>query len=60
MKEYTGKGKAAFIEGSTFKTIIPLPDRKGIVINDTINDTVSDTVKERLSKGVKLLLKSQE
>lgn len=52
MKEYAGKGKAVFIEGWTFKTIIPLPDRKAIAISDTI----SDTVKERLSKAVKLLL----
>lgn len=40
IKDYTGKGKATFIEGETFKTIIPLPDRKVIAINDTINDTV--------------------
>ena len=52
MKEYAGKGKAIFIEGGTFKTIIPLPDRKAIAINDTI----SDTIKERLIKAVKLLL----
>ncbi|MEJ0103813.1 MAG: HTH domain-containing protein [Bacteroidota bacterium] len=40
-----------FIEGGTFKTIIPLLDRTTIAINDTI----SDTIKERLSKAVKLL-----
>jgi len=56
IKAYAGKGKAVFIEGGTFKTIIPLPDRKAISINDTINDTVSDSIKERLSKAIELLL----
>lgn len=67
-KEYADKGKAVFIEGGTFTTIIPLPHIKAIkisdaisdaisdVINDTINDTISDTIKERLSKAIKLLL----
>lgn len=48
-KEYAGNGKAVFIEGGTFKTIIPLPERKVIVLNDTVNDTVNDMVK-KLSK----------
>ena len=39
-KEYAAKGKAVFIEGETFRTIIPLPYGKAILINDTINDTV--------------------
>lgn len=48
-----------FIEGGTFKTIIPLPNRTTIAINDTISDTINDTIsgaiKERLGKAVKLL-----
>jgi|GEM_PF-2782136 len=45
MKEYAGKGKAVFIEDGTFKSIVPLPDGKAVMIDDTANDTVSDTVK---------------
>ncbi|HVZ55660.1 MAG TPA: ATP-binding protein [Chitinophagaceae bacterium] len=55
-KEYADKGKAIFIEGGTFKTIIPLPDIKVNKISDAINDTINDTIKERLSKAIKLLL----
>ncbi|MFT4155400.1 HTH domain-containing protein [Parafilimonas sp.] len=55
-KAYAGKGKAVFIEGKTFKTIIPLPDSKTISINDTINDTINDSMKERLNRVVQLLL----
>jgi ATP-dependent DNA helicase RecG len=66
VKEYSGKGKAVFTEGPTFKTVIPLPDQKGIAttettngpindaINDTINGPISDSIKDRLSKAVKL------
>ena len=61
--EYAGRGKAVFIEGGTFKTIIPLPNKKDKVINDTINDTIndfiSDSIKERLSNAIKLLLEKQ-
>lgn len=68
LKEYSGKGKAEFIEGGTFKTIIPLPDGKAVKVSDTVNDTIndtingtingtiSDTIKERLGKAVKLIL----
>jgi len=57
VKEYAGRGKALFIEGSTFKTIIPVPDEKVQAsdtvyntVDDTVNDTVNDTVKGRLAK----------
>jgi ATP-dependent DNA helicase RecG len=50
MKEYAGKGKAVFVEGGTFKTIIPLPGGKVMVVDDTVNDTVNDTVKKRLKQ----------
>ena len=56
-KEYAGKGKAVFIEGGTFKTIIPIPDRKVIVADDTVNDTVNDTVKQRMIKVIQELAK---
>jgi ATP-dependent DNA helicase RecG len=56
-KTYAGAGQAAFIEGSTFKTVVPLPeetDGPAVNINDTINDTVNelddtvnDTIKQR-------------
>lgn len=55
MKEYAGKGKAVFIEDWTFKTTIPPPDRKAIVINDTVSDTVNDTIKKRLVRIILLL-----
>jgi ATP-dependent DNA helicase RecG len=51
MKEYADKGKAVFIEGGTFKTIIPVPERKTIGIDDTANDTV----KKRLVRIILLL-----
>lgn len=68
IKEYAGKGKAVFIEGETFKTIVALPGGKvnamsdtiSDTINDTINgminDTISDLIKERLIKAIKLLI----
>ncbi len=40
IKEYAGIGKAVFIEGGTFKTVIPLPDGKTVATDDTVNDTV--------------------
>ena len=49
MKEYAENGRAMFIEGRTFKTIIPRPDRKAIVISDTINDTVNDTINDTIN-----------
>ncbi|WP_127132700.1 HTH domain-containing protein [Pseudoflavitalea rhizosphaerae] len=67
MREYAGNGRAMFIEGRIFKTIIPRPESKTIVINDaiidtvngaingTINGTISDLIKDRLSKAIKLL-----
>ena len=51
MSAYSGKGKAVFIEGGTFKTIIPLPDGKAIAIDDTVNDTV----KKRLIQIIRQL-----
>jgi ATP-dependent DNA helicase RecG len=59
-KEYAGKGKAVFIEGSTFKTIIPLPDGKAIIADDTVSDTVNDTVNDTtdtVKKRMILLIK---
>lgn len=56
-KEYAGKGKAVFIEGGTFKTIVPLPDGKPTAIGDTVNDTVSDTVKRRMTMIIRELIK---
>ena len=56
-KEYAGKGKAVFIEGGTFKTLIPLPVGKIIITDDTVNDTVNDTVKKRL---VQIILQLQD
>ncbi|HRP58296.1 ATP-binding protein [Agriterribacter sp.] len=53
MKEYVGKGKAFFIEGATFKTIVSLPDGKAVVINDTVNDTV----KQRMKRVIQELIK---
>lgn len=38
---------AVFMEGVTFKAIIPLPHRK---VADTVNDTVNDTVTRRLAQ----------
>lgn len=58
-KEYAGRGKAVFIEGGTFKTIIPLPEGKVIVVNDTINDTVNDIVKKRLGRIILLSYNNQ-
>lgn len=62
-KEYAGRGKAVFIEGGTFKTIIPLPEGKVIAVNDTINDTINDTVndivKKRLGRIILLLYNNQ-
>lgn len=46
MKEYAGNGRAMFIEGRIFRTIIPRPGSKRVAINDTINDSVSDTVND--------------
>jgi ATP-dependent DNA helicase RecG len=43
VKEYTGNEGTLFIEGSIFKTIIPIPSGLTSDINDTVN-TVSDTV----------------
>jgi hypothetical protein len=40
IKEYSDKGKAVFIEASTFETTILLPDGKMTLIADTVNDTV--------------------
>ncbi|RXK83977.1 HTH domain-containing protein [Filimonas effusa] len=62
-KEYAGKGNAEFLEGSTFKTIIPLNFRNTVssvdtvtdTVNDTVSDTVNDTVKQRLTKIIKEL-----
>ncbi|ATL49571.1 hypothetical protein COR50_21670 [Chitinophaga caeni] len=56
-KEYAGKGKAVFIEGGTFKTLIPLPVGKTIITDDTVNDTVNDAVKKRL---VQIILQLQD
>lgn len=60
-KEYAGKGKPVFIEGKTFKTIIPLPDGAPVPLSDTVNDTVSDTVndtvKQRMVWVIKELIK---
>ncbi|NCT75122.1 MAG: HTH domain-containing protein [Chitinophagaceae bacterium] len=58
-KEYAGRGKAVFIEGGTFKTIIPLPEGKVIAVNDTINDTVNDIVKKRLGRIILLSYNNQ-
>ncbi len=49
-KEYADEGKAVFIEGGTFKTIIPRLDGKVIAIGDTVNDTVNDTVSATVKK----------
>jgi len=54
-KEYTGRGKAVFIEGGTFKTIIPLPEGKAI----TVNDTVNNIVKKRLGWIILLVYNNQ-
>ena len=56
--QYAGKGKAAFIEGTTFKTAIPLPYSKIEVINDTVNDIVNDTVNDTVNDIVKRRLVS--
>jgi len=42
-----------FIEGGTFKAIIPLPDGKAIAIDDTVNDTV----KQRMIRVIQELAK---
>ncbi|HEX3934473.1 MAG TPA: RNA-binding domain-containing protein [Puia sp.] len=65
-KEYAGGGKAVFIEGSTFKTLVPLPEQRtteisGIddTVNDTVNDTsdtVNDTVKQRLAAMIRFII----
>jgi len=65
IKEYAGSGTPQFIEGSTFKTIIPIPEgliKEGMTqntklkrIGGSLSDTVSDTVKLRLSKIILLL-----
>ena len=52
-KDYAGKGKAVFIEGAIFKTIMPLPDGKAIAVNDTVNDTV----KQRMTRVIQELVK---
>lgn len=54
-KEYAGRGKAVFIEGGAFKTIIPLPEGKVIAVNDTVNDIV----KKRLGRIILLLYNNQ-
>ena len=61
IKEYAGKGKAIFVEGETFKTIIPLPYGKVIAADDTINDTVNYTVNDTVkSRMVRIILRLQE
>jgi ATP-dependent DNA helicase RecG len=64
-KTYAGNGQAAFIEGNTFKTMVPLPEEiegtdfsANDTINDTINelgDTVNDTVKERWGRIIQFI-----
>ncbi|MEI6061694.1 MAG: RNA-binding domain-containing protein [Bacteroidota bacterium] len=68
IKEYSDKGKVQFIEGVTFKTIIPIiatategateGATDGAIegsdtINDTVNDTVRDVFKNTVSNAVK-------
>lgn len=67
IKEYSDKGKVQFIEGVTFKTIIPVSANvnEGAIegatdgaiesndtIHDTVNDTVNDSVKSLIDDGV--------
>ncbi|HEY0298772.1 MAG TPA: HTH domain-containing protein [Arachidicoccus sp.] len=54
IKEYAGSQKACFIEGITFKTVIPLSNTIIPGLLET-NDTVNDTVKLRLIKIIRQL-----
>ncbi len=51
IKNYAGKGKPVFIEGETFKTVIPIPGRQIVPVSDTVNDTINlifDTIKDTI------------
>ena len=51
INEYSKGKKAQFIEGASFKIIIPTPkssNEMGEAINDTVNDTVNESIKSGL------------
>lgn len=67
IKEYSDKGKVQFIEGVTFKTIIPIAatategategatksnDTKLDAVNDTVNDSVNSLIDDGVNDGV--------
>ncbi|HZX47822.1 MAG TPA: RNA-binding domain-containing protein [Nitrospirota bacterium] len=63
---YAPGKRPQFIEGNSFKMIIPLDETMSTkvtvsggtvsdIVNDTVSDTVSDTVKERMSKIIIIL-----
>jgi len=43
------KRKPVFVEGGTFKSIIPLPDGKAIAINDTVKQRMTRVIQEFVS-----------
>lgn len=65
LKAYSGRDNPQFIEGPTFKTIIPLndgfeEDNASVKTSDRINDRISDRINDRINDRIKSgVIKSQ-
>ena len=62
IKAYSGKSKAQFIEGTVFKTIIPIPEMKSLVESEGVNqksEGVNEGVNTLNIEGINTQLKKE-
>lgn len=51
-KQYSGKQKSKFLEGNTFKMIIPVPVKSSEGVNKAANEGVNEVTSEGVSKDI--------